>query len=181
MTQRVELEAAERAKIEAELALLQGKVMHGGEHIKDRVVRRQRELEEQEREIAAQQEREVQLRQEAQRKQEARLGMEEQYTSLQEEVEVKSRKLKQLWAKFRAAQSEIADLKDEQQQEKEDLLHAVRELTRQLQLQNLVIESFVPPEEVETLEARAVWGDDDAEEWRLLARAARASRLHPSG
>ena len=104
MTQRVELEAAERAKIEAELALLQGKVMHGGEHIKDRVVRRQRELEEQEREIAAQQEREVQLRQEAQRKQEARLGMEEQYTSLQEEVEVKSRKLKQLWAKFRAAQ-----------------------------------------------------------------------------
>ena len=43
--------------------------------------------------------------------------------------------------------------------------------TRQLQLQNLVIESFVPPEEVETLEARAVWGDDDSEEWRLLAPA----------
>ena len=59
----------------------------------------------------------------------------------------------------------------EQQQQKEDLLLTVRELTRQLQLQNLVIESFVPPEEVETLEARAVWGDDDSEEWRLLARA----------
>ena len=107
-------------------------------------MRRQRELEEQEREIAAQQEREVQLRQEAQRKQEARLGMEEQYTSLQEEVEVKSRKLKQLWAKFRAAQSEIADLKDEQQQEKEDLLHAVRELTRQLQLQVTWVTPHIP-------------------------------------
>ena len=82
--------------------------------------------------------------------------MEEQYTSLQEEVEVKSRKLKQLWAKFRAAQQEVQDLQLEQQQQKEDLLLTVRELTRQLQLQNLVIESFVPPEEVETLEARAV-------------------------
>jgi len=171
MNQRVEVEAGEREKIEAELALLQGKVMHGGEHIKDRVQRQQRELEEAEREIAEQQEREVQLRQEAQRKQEARLGMEEQHTTLQEEVEVKSRKLKQLWAKFRAAQAEVQDLQLEQQQQKEDLLLTVRELTRQLQLQNLVIESFVPPEEVETLEARAVWGDDDSEEWRLLARA----------
>ena len=86
-------------------------------------------------------------------------------------MEVKSRKLKQLWAKFRAAQQEVQDLQLEQQQQKEDLLLTVRELTRQLQLQNLVIESFVPPEEVETLEARAVWGDDDSEEWRLLARA----------
>ena len=66
MNQRVEVEAGERAKIEAELALLQGKVMHGGEHIKDRVVRQQRQLEAAEREIAEQQEREVQLRQEAQ-------------------------------------------------------------------------------------------------------------------
>ena len=59
----------------------------------------------------------------------------------------------------RAAQSEIADLKDEQQQEKEDLLHAVRELTRQLQLQNIVIENFIPKDEVEKLERRARWDE----------------------
>ena len=58
------------------------------------------------------------------------------YRSLEEEAESKTRKLKQLWAKFRAAQSEIDDLQMEQQQEKQDLLHTVRELTRQVQLQN---------------------------------------------
>lgn len=68
------------------------------------------------------------------------------------QAESKTRKLKQLWAKFRSAQSEIDDLQVEQQQEKHDLLHTVRELTRQVQLQNLVIESFVPQEEVVKLE-----------------------------
>lgn len=42
----------------------------------------------------------------------------------------------------------------------------MRELTRQLQLQHLVIESFIPHADIEKLEARAVW-DGDAEEWRL--------------
>ena len=51
----------------------------------------------------------------------------------------------------------MQDLQFEQQQQKEDLLLTVRELTRQLQLQNLVIESFVPPEEVEAIEARRTY------------------------
>lgn len=59
----------------------------------------------------------------------------------------------------------------EQQQEKEDLLHTVRELTRQLNLQNLVIDAFVPPEELSKLERRAVWDEDGSEEWRLLPRS----------
>ena len=171
MREREVLEEEERVRVQAELEALQAKIMHGGEHVRDRVVRQQRELEEKEKEIAEQQQREVQLRQEMEARQEARLAQEEQHSSLQEEVDVKSRKLKQLWAKFRAAQGEVADLQAEQQQQKEDLLLTVRELTRQLQLQNLVIESFVPPEEVELLEGRAVWDDDGGEEWRLLPRS----------
>ena len=37
----------------------------------------------------------------------ARLGQEEQYGSLQEEIESKTKKLKKLYAKFKAAQAEI--------------------------------------------------------------------------
>ena len=122
--------------------------MHGGEHVRDRVTRQQQEIEAREREIVKQQEAERQAMQEHRRKEEERLAVEERYSSLEEEAAAVGKKLKQLWAKFRAAQSEIADLKDEQQQEKEDLLHAVRELTRQLQLQNIVIENFIPKDEV---------------------------------
>lgn len=52
----------------------------------------------------------------------ARLGQEEQYSSLQEEIDSKTRKLKKLYAKFKAAQAEIKDLQDEFQREKEDIL-----------------------------------------------------------
>ena len=119
------------------------------------MARREAEIAEQQRLLEEAQAEEVKLRQKRAEEEEKKLAQEEAYSSLQEEAESKTRKLKQLWAKFRAAQSEIDDLQMEQQQEKQDLLHTVRELTRQVQLQNMVIEAFVPPEEVQKLEKRA--------------------------
>ena len=49
----------------------------------------------------------------------SRLGVEEQYNSLAEEIEGKTRKLKKLFGKFKAAQAEIKDLQDEFAREKE--------------------------------------------------------------
>ena len=97
----------------------------------------------------------VRLNQRRAEEEEKKLAQEEKYSSLREEADSKSRKLKQLWHKFKQAQAEVEDLQAEQQQEKADLMHTVRELTRQVQLQNLVIESFVPPEDVVKLEKRA--------------------------
>eukprot|EP00967_Tisochrysis_lutea_P101627 scaffold152627_cov27-Tisochrysis_lutea.AAC.3 len=41
---------------------------------------------------------------------EKRLGLEESYATLQEEVEGKTKKLKKLWSKYKAAQAEIKDV-----------------------------------------------------------------------
>jgi kinesin family protein 3/17 len=43
-------------------------------------------------------------------KEDAHLTLEDQYTSLQEEVEVKTKKLKKLWNKWQAANREVTDL-----------------------------------------------------------------------
>ena len=161
-------ERDERERIRQELEAYEAKIMHGGEHVRDRVARREAELMEQQQLLEQRKAEEVKLRQRKAEEEEKKLAQEEKYSSLVEEAEGKSRKLKQLWAKFRAAQAEIDDIQVEQQQEKHDLLHTVRELTRQVQLQNLVIESFVPPEEVAKLELRAVWDADGTEQWRLL-------------
>ena len=67
---------------------------------------------------------------------EARLGLEEKYSSLQEEVEGKGRKLKKLWTKYKAAQSEIRDVQAEFSREKEDILETVRELSAALRLRD---------------------------------------------
>eukprot|EP00326_Haptolina_ericina_P008995 CAMPEP_0181212754 /NCGR_PEP_ID=MMETSP1096-20121128/24526_1 /TAXON_ID=156174 ORGANISM="Chrysochromulina ericina, Strain CCMP281" /NCGR_SAMPLE_ID=MMETSP1096 /ASSEMBLY_ACC=CAM_ASM_000453 /LENGTH=285 /DNA_ID=CAMNT_0023304319 /DNA_START=1 /DNA_END=854 /DNA_ORIENTATION=- len=167
--QRAAAEQEERDRLQHELEEIQAKIMHGGEHVQDRVTRQQQELNERARELEEQQAREIKLAQDRARAEEERLAQEEHYRTLEEEAEAKTKKLKQLYSKFRAAKTEILDLQAEQQQEKEDLLHTVRELTRQLHLQNMVIDAFVPSEELAKLERRAVWDEDGSEEWRLLA------------
>lgn len=164
--ERRKAEAEERARIAAEVEQLEAKIMHGGVHVRDRVAQQERELAERERQMEEERHKQVRLEQERARKEEERLATEEKHSSLAEEAAAKGAKLKQLWSKFRAAQAEIDDLQVEQQQEKEDLLHTVRELTRQLQLQTLVIESFIPPGDVKKLESRAEW-DEEVEEWHL--------------
>jgi len=165
--ERLHSQKDENTRIQEELAALEGKIMHGGEHVKDRVARQQKEIAEREKQLEQQREEDLRIAQERAKREEERLAQDGKYKSLGEEAEAKTKKLKQLWSKFRAARVEVEDLKEEFAQEKEDLLHSVRELTRQVQLQNLVIDSFVPPEEVAKLEKRAVWDDDGSEQWRL--------------
>ena len=115
----------ERERVAAELESLESKIMHGGVHVRDRVQQQERELRQREAEVERGRERQVQLEQERARAEEERLAQEEKHSSLAEEAAAKGAKLKQLWAKFRAAQAEIDDLQHEQQQEKEDLLQAL--------------------------------------------------------
>lgn len=104
--------------------------------------------------------------------------MEEQYSSLQDEVEVKTRKLKKLWTKYQAAKSEIKDLNEEFQTEREDMLDTIRELTRQLKLKQLVLDNFVPPDEQAKLDRRAQWSDE-SDEWWLPRLEFAGNQLRP--
>ena len=57
-----------------------------------------------------------------------------QFGSLQDEVEAKTKKLKKLWSKFQQSKTEIKDLTEEFQGEREGMLETIRDLTRQLKL-----------------------------------------------
>lgn len=107
---------------------------------------------------------EQQLKMQLEAKQELQLQKEENYASLQEEVDVKSKKLKKLWAKLQAAKSEITDLQDEFRTEREDLLDTQRELTRELALKLAIIENFIPSEDRMKIERRAIY-DEELEDW----------------
>eukprot|EP00937_MAST-01D_sp_MAST-1D-sp2_P003771 g3771.t1 len=89
---------------------------------------------------------------------------------MQEEVDVKTRKLKKLFAKVQEARTEIEDVKSANQREREELLDTMRELTRQLKLKQLIIEHFVPADDTSRLEARAEW-DDARDDWRMAPPA----------
>ncbi|MEQ2194832.1 Kinesin-like protein kif3a, partial [Xenoophorus captivus] len=75
-----------------------------------------------------------------------RLDIEEKYTSLQEEAQGKTKKLKKVWTMLMAAKSEMADLQQEHNREIEGLLENIRQLSRELRLQMLIIDNFIPQE-----------------------------------
>jgi len=92
------------------------------------------------------------------------------------QLEAKTRKLKKVWHKLEAAKAEIHDLAAEFQAEREDMLDSARELEKQNKLLRLVLDSFVPREERDRLEARATW-DDEAGEWSLMRAELAGNRL----
>nr|ACE77688.1 kinesin-like protein KIF3A (predicted) [Sorex araneus] len=99
------------------------------------------------------------------RKQE-RLDIEEKYTSLQEEAQGKTKKLKKVWTMLMAAKSEMADLQQEHQREIEGLLENIRQLSRELRLQMLIIDNFIPQDYQEMIENYVHWNEDIGE-WQL--------------
>jgi len=65
-----------------------------------------------------------------------------------------------------AAKSEIADLGAEHQREMESLLENVRQLSRELQLQMLIIDSFIPQHYQELIEQNATFIEEYGD-WQL--------------
>merc|ERR1719158_2781179 len=94
---------------------------------------------------------------------------EDKFDSLQESVDVKTKRLEKMFEKYQAVKTEIQDIQEEYSFEREDMLDTIRELTKMLKLRQSVIESFVPPNDVTAIECRAKW-DVDEEEWVLAQR-----------
>ena len=65
-------------------------------------------------------------------KEEAALAIEEQYSTLQEEVEIKTKKLQKVFQKWKAAEEELKEQAEENQREKEELLETARVTDRQV-------------------------------------------------
>ncbi|KAK2186663.1 hypothetical protein NP493_192g03000 [Ridgeia piscesae] len=95
------------------------------------------------------------------------LNLHETYTSLQTEVDTKTKKLKKLFAKLQLAQQEIQDLNAEHVRERQELEQTQNELMRELKLKLLIIDNFIPPEEKNKITNRAQF-DEDEDSWKLM-------------
>nr|CAD7398978.1 unnamed protein product [Timema cristinae] len=94
------------------------------------------------------------------------VDIEERYSSLQEEAIGKTKKLKKVFGLLMSAKAELADLQHEHQREMEGLLDSVRSLTRELKLQEMIIDSFIPLHYQDKLEQYMHWNEDIGE-WQL--------------
>ena len=145
---------------------LQSKLLVGGENLLDRDEELRKEQLRVEEEIEQRRRQEEDLQRQLQEEEDSRLGEEEQYTSLQEEIEDKTRKLKKLFGKFKSAQAELKDLQDEFSREKEDILDAIRKLSKQQALRQLIMTSYIPLDQLSKIERCSEW-DEASEGWRI--------------
>jgi ABC-type Fe3+/spermidine/putrescine transport system ATPase subunit len=91
---------------------MEEKLIKGGEVI-SKAAQQEAALRKAEKELRERQMQEAALARELAEKEEANLQLEEHFSSLQEEVEVKTKKLKKLWGKFQQAQREVKEQEEE--------------------------------------------------------------------
>lgn len=86
--------------------------------------------------------------------QEAQLMVEEKCSTMEEDVEAKTRKLKKLMARYQQSKAEITTLRTElqdtvheSQRERADMFSSLRSLNKQLKLKSFIVEVLlIPPQ-----------------------------------
>merc|ERR1711865_293645 len=154
--QALEEAEEEQAAMAAQLEQLEAKILHN-ETLPDNTAQMQLDLKRKQAEMAERRAEEQRLAQELAEHEDESALFEDKFDSLQESVEVKTKRLEKLFSKYQGVKTEINDIQEEYSWEREDMLDTIRELTKMLKLRQSVIEAFVPPNDVQAIECRAKW------------------------
>jgi kinesin family protein 3/17 len=173
----LEKERKARDQIEKKLAQMEAKLLVGGVNILDKNEEQQIILANQAKELEERRRQERLLQESIQNQEEAQFQIEENYNSLQEEVTEKTRKLKKLFSLMMTKKTEVKELREEYQQEREDLTDTIRELTRELKLKFLIVENYLPEEQLRWIEESAKY-DESTDKWRILHIAHAGNNIH---
>ncbi|KAL4630577.1 kinesin-like protein KIF3C [Arapaima gigas] len=161
---RKEQEATEM--LAAKFKAMESKLLVGGKNIIDHTNEQQKMLELKRQEIAEQTRREREMQQQMLIQDEETLELRETFSSLQQEVELKTKKFKKLFAKLQSVKAEIQDANDEHVRARQELEQTQNELTRELKFKYLIIENFIPPEEKNKIMNRLVF-DSEEDQWKF--------------
>ncbi|XP_022711381.1 kinesin-like protein KIF3A isoform X1 [Varroa jacobsoni] len=162
--------------LQEKLAYLQKRIIIGGENLLDKAEAQELLLEESQRELEARKQIEEALREALRIKQAERLDIEERYSDLREEAAGKTRKLKKVWGLLQQAKAEMTDMRRDHERELEGYLDSVRQLSQELKLNMLIIDTFIPEQYQQAIENNATWNEDIGE-WQLKCVAYTANNL----
>ncbi|XP_059044964.1 kinesin-like protein KIF3A [Achroia grisella] len=168
----------QQEELKDKLQRLESKVLVGGENLLDKAETQRQLLEQASREIEQRRLIELQLQEDLHKKEAERLDLEERYSSLQEENAAKTRKLKRAVQLLNSAKAELADQQREQQREMEGILDGVRALRREIQLADLVLDSYIPKEYQALIEQYVHW-NEQLGEWQVKCVAYTGNNMAP--
>ncbi|XP_013855241.1 kinesin-like protein KIF3C [Austrofundulus limnaeus] len=161
---RKEQEATEQ--LTAKYKAMESKLLVGGKNIIDHTNEQQKMLEMKRQEIAEQTRSEREMQQQMLNQDEETLELRETFSSLQQEVEAKTKKLKKLYTKLQCIKAEMKDVNEEHVRSRQELEQTQNELTRELKFKYLIIENFIPPEEKNKIMNRLMF-DPEEDQWKF--------------
>jgi chromosome segregation ATPase len=99
-------------------------------------------------------------------KEELQLDLKAKYENVTQALAAKSKKLEKLRSKYQEIKRDVEDAQSENQREREELLETIRDLSRNIQLKDMILSHFVPKVEASKVERRAYW-NEDKDDWML--------------
>uniref|UniRef100_A0A8C7R445 Kinesin-like protein n=1 Tax=Oncorhynchus mykiss TaxID=8022 RepID=A0A8C7R445_ONCMY len=175
MMDHMQKEQESMEKIIEKYKAMESKILAGGKNIIDHTNEQQKMLELKRQEIAEQIRREREIQQQVMAQDEETGELRETFSSLQQEVDLKTKKLKRLYAKLQLVKAEIGDVIDEHVVTRQELEQTQNELTRELKFKYLLIENFIPPEEKNKIMNRLHF-DSEEDQWRFSKSAYQVTR-----
>ncbi|XP_066591336.1 kinesin-like protein KIF3A [Prorops nasuta] len=157
---------SEKEALRQKMQNLQNKILVGGENLLEKAEAQEQLLAAAAIELDQRKSREEQLKKAIEEKEAERIDIEEKYSSLQEEAIGKTKKITRVCTMLMSVRAELSDLQQEHQREMEGLLEGVRGIGRELQLQELIVNSYIPIQ-YQTMIERYVHWNEDIGEWQL--------------
>jgi len=167
----IDSEKASRKEMEEKLQALQNRLLQGGDDIQSSLSAQQMQVQERERAIAEQRMKDIALQQKLEQQKEQRTLLNSQFSSLQEEVDGMTAKLKVLKNRYYKNKEELDEVQDDDRQQREDLVDRMRAISKTLSLNDAILAHFVPPASRSRIESRLSW-DNASEDWILKPRSA---------
>jgi len=156
----------EREALEKKMAAVQARMIHGGENLLDKFEQQAELLKASEVEVEEVRKEQERLRAEIVHKEDEQVQIEEKFSTVEDEIAGKTKKMKKVFGMLMTARSEIEEMQKERAHQTETMLDNIRDLSRQLRLSMLVIDHYVPPEHQDQIEQRCQWNEEIGE-WHI--------------
>lgn len=160
-----ELEKTEKEKtdLESKIATIQKKILVGGINLLEKAQEQQFEMKSSDEVLQNLNKTHQELQEKLEKKGAEKIDFKEKYTNLQEEGIALTKKIKKIQAFLNEFKEEYKDKEHEYQREMEALLDNNRLLIRENQLAALMINSYIPQEYMQKIEANLTWNMETQE------------------
>lgn len=134
--------------------------------IQDKAVKQAEELRKAQIEMERKRREKELLDQQLANQEEEKIMIQDKFSSLNEEIEVKTKRLERLVKKYKESKVNLETLQHEVALDKADFVDTIKDLNRELKLKQLIIDHFIPQDSLSALEGKAIF-DETSEEYIL--------------